>query len=489
MSDKQLPPVPDAYDWEAFRANAHKTIDLVVDYHIAIQKGEVKKVQSEVEPGYLVKRIGDEPPEAPVAWDVVNNEIKDHILPGITHWQHPNFFAFFPSLVSPPALLGDMVSNAVNQPGFNWVCSPAATELEIITMDWLRKAFDFPEQFSWKGSGGGIIQPTATEAMIVAMTAARNKVLGDVTDEAERSKKLTNLVCYYSDQSHFCVEKACRVLAINHMRKVPSKDAEEGNRPVDVEAMRSLIAEDKAAGRVPFFISANFGATGICAVDPLEEIGQLAKANNCWYNLDAAYAGVAAMLPEVRPQLAGLEHCDSILINGSKWFSTMFNCGFMWFSEKKYLVASLNATGVYLENEKTSQAVVHDLKDYHLGLGRPFRSLKLFTTIRSFGLQGLRDVLRRHIELAQFTAGRLEESGLFDVRRAKFGLICFRLKDQPDAANGVLLSKLNTANNMFMVHTVVGTDTIIRMSLAYPRLDQAHMVKVVEEIVETAKSL
>lgn len=490
-----LPQVPASFDWQAFRENAHQTIDLIVDYQQALCD-ERLPCQSSVEPGYLLQSLEDEAPEEGRAWNEINNEIKEKIIPGMTHWQHPNFFAYFPSQVSPPALLGDMVANAMNQPGFTWASSPAATELEMATMEWLRKAFKFPESMSWKSAGGGVLQPTATEAMITNLIAARNRALNNAgisQNQREEKMALYSKMCvYYSDQSHFCIEKAAKVLAIPFVRAIPSVAADGGNRPVDTEALKKAILKDKTAGRIPIFISANFGATGVCAIDDLPEIGKFAKEHSIWFNIDAAYAGVVAILPECREDMQGVELADSVLINGSKWFSVMFNCSFHFFTSRKDMVTSLNATGVFLDNEQTSQQKVFDLKDYHLGLGRPFRALKLFTTLRSFGLNGMRATLRRHITLAKYTAQQLEDTGLFNIVRVKYGLICFNLNggEKMEAQNQALLKELNDNKNMHLVHTTVESiGTVLRISLAHPQLDYEHMDGVVAQISKTAEGI
>ena len=497
-SKTPLPPVPDSFDWQAFRDNAHQSIDLIVDYQQALCEQQIP-CQSSVEPGYLIDALEDQAPEEGRPWQQINDEIKDMIIPGMTHWQHPNFFAYYPSQVSPPALLGDMVASAMNQPGFTWAASPAATELEMVTMEWLRKAFNLPESMSWKNEGGGILQPTATEAMITNLVAARNRALamaGIEQDQQDEKMALLSKMCvYYSDQSHFCVEKAAKVLAIPFLRQIRSlatDDAQAGNRPVDLEALKKAVLDDQAAGRVPVFISANFGATGICAIDDLTEIGEFANTHKIWFNVDAAYAGVVALLPECRDDLQGVELADSVLINGSKWFSVMFNCSFHFFTSRKDLVTSLNATGVFLDNQQTNNQQVFDFKDYQLGLGRPFRSLKLFTTLRSFGLQGLRATLRRHITLAKYTAQQLENTGLFTIVRVKYGLICFNLLggEKMEGKNQALLQELNKNKNMHLVHTMVeSVGTVLRISLSHPRLDYQQMDNVVEQISTAAKTV
>ncbi len=219
-----LPPVPAAYDWEAFRQNAHQTIDFIVDVQKQLHERQLP-VQAVVKPGYMAAALPEEAPEQAEPWGSIMGDIQAHVLPGITHWQHPDFYAYFPAMMSPPALLGDLLASSWNTPMFSWVSSPAATEMEIVVMNWLVSAFGLPQSMTWAGTGGGVLQASATEAMIVVMLAAMNKAIDRAvsnsgpapagTDPAQ-TKRLhaAKLVCYYSDQSHFCVEKAARVLGV-----------------------------------------------------------------------------------------------------------------------------------------------------------------------------------------------------------------------------------------------------------------------------------
>jgi len=237
-----------------------------------------------------------------------------------------------------------------------------------------------------------------------------------------------------------------------------------------------------------FFLSGNFGATGTCAVDDLEALSQVASDYQMWYNVDAAYAGVTAMCPEFRPRMNGVESADSILINGSKWFSTMFNTGFLFLGDKRDVALSLNSTGVYLSNPMTDSGLVVDFKDYHLGLGRPFRSLKVWTTITSFGLEGLRSVLRRHVILAKYLAEKMSSEGspFCVVVTPEFGLVCFRLKDGTNEDNTKLLELVTKTNKAYLVHTLVEQKVTLRVALASPILTYEDMDQLLELLCEQA---
>ncbi|OQS03014.1 tyrosine/dopa decarboxylase [Thraustotheca clavata] len=461
-----LAPAPADYDWEAFRKNAHQTIDFIVDYNKKLASRELPVLPS-CQPGDVRRALPAKPSETPVPWSSILKDVENIVVPNMTHWQHPDFMAYFPAQAAPSAMLGELMANAMNQPGFNWICSPAATEMELHVMEWLREAFGLPEDMSWKGSGGGLMQPSATEGMIVAQVSARTRKLSRNPD-----LDLDNLVSYFSDQSHFCVEKASKVLGVKHIRKIPSVfEPETGNYAMDLSVLEATIKADEAAGLAPFFVSGNFGATGVCAIDDLEAMSVIAKEHDMWLNMDSAYAGVVALLPEYRDVLGGMQVCDSLLMNGSKWFHLMFNSSFFFFKDKRHVVEALNATGAYLDNKHTSENVVFDLKDYQLGLGRPFRGLKAYCTIQSMGLQGFRDGLRRHIQLTKYLAEKLREQPRIEVIRDIFGLVCFRVKDADDDVNTQVMEHLNQVEGIHMVHTVTADHgVVLRIALCHPQL-------------------
>lgn len=514
-----LPPIPEAYDWELFRRNGHKLIDFIADYHLSLQREEAvvtSKAEAPipvlplVKPGFLTNVLPDVAPEEAESWDAILADVSKYVLPGVTHWQHPRFYAYFPAMISPAALLGDALSTAFNNPGFSWICCPSATELEVVVTNWLVDAFALPKtRFGWSGSGGCVLQPSATEAMVVVLLGAQNRILHRLIGEgspfdpefsAKRSTILPKLAMYYSDQAHFCVEKAARILSICNVRKICSDE----NGTMSMMSLAEALQGDVNRGLCPFFISANFGATGICAIDDLPAIATLAQRFDAWFNIDGAYAGVTAICPEVRPRLSGVEHCDSFIVNGSKWFSMSFNSSFLFFSDKKSIVASLNSTGVYLDNKHSSENSVVDFKDYHLGLGRPFRSLKVFATLKAFGMSGIRATIRRHMILAKVLHGLLSactweamqlndirgEGRVFTVLPTEFGLVCFKVVGFDDVQNLLLLQRLNEERDMHMVHTKLPKGGVfLRISLAYPRLDLPAMHQIAEAIGQELRKM
>ncbi|KPA83314.1 putative tyrosine/dopa decarboxylase putativedopa decarboxylase [Leptomonas pyrrhocoris] len=489
-----LPPIPATMDWERFREEGHRVIDFIADYHLALKNREMP-AQSAVKPGYLKKAISDRTaPQTPQSnFTGILADIQKNIVPGMTHWQHPDFYAWFPAQVSPAALLGDTVASGFNQPGFNWMASPAAAELETIVTDWLARAFGLPAEMTWESTGGGVLQPTASEAVVVALLAAKNRTLEKFATPAEKATASAKLVCYISDQAHFCVEKASRILSFWHLRKVRSRRDAHGNCPMHGDDLRAAVAADVAAGLIPCFASMNYGTTGVCATDDFEGIAKVCADYGIWLNLDSAYAGATAVCPEMRaPLLPAFAHADSIFINGSKWFSLMTNCSFFFFRDRRYIVSSLNATGVYLSNKYTEADAVIDFKDYQLGMGRPFRALKVYTTLQYMGLEGIQATIRRHCALAKYLHDLLAQCGgemlEFPVE-AKFGLVCFRIRED-DAANKrnhTMLETMEEERRAMIVHHELDGKVIIRVVLAYPGLTEKDMEDLADYLTVKAK--
>ncbi|KAG5472468.1 hypothetical protein LSCM1_03867 [Leishmania martiniquensis] len=471
------PPIPETMDWERFRAEGYRVVDFIANYHLALRNREMP-VSPQVQPGFLRKGIRDQsaPERASPDFATILDEIQTHIAPGMIHWQHPDFYAWFPAQVSPTALLGDVIANGLNHPGFNWRASPAATELEMIVMDWLARAFGMPGAMTWGGTGGGVLQASATTSAVVALLAAKNRALEKLKSGEEKSVTLCKLVCYVSDQAHFCVEKAARIVSFLHVRKIATQREAGGNYPMRGDGLRAVVKADVAAGLIPCVVSMNYGTTGVCATDDFEGIAKVCHDYSIWLNLDAAYAGATAVCPEMRaPLLPAFQHADSVIINGSKWFSLMTSTTFFFFRERKHIVASLNASGVYLANKYTDANTVVDFKDYHLGMGRPFRAMRVFTTLRYMGLEGIQATIRRHCALAKYLrdlmAARLGSFVEFPVE-PKFGLVCFRIAedDKANRRNRALLDITEEERRVMIVHHEVDGLVIVRVALAYPGL-------------------
>ncbi|EPY32708.1 aromatic-L-amino-acid decarboxylase [Strigomonas culicis] len=491
-----LPPIPEAMDWEKFRENGHKVVDFIADYYQSLKERKMPP-QSAVEPGYLKQLIPQKeaPPQPGASFESILQSIQSSIIPGMTHWQHPDFYAWFPAQLSPAALLGDTVASSLNQPGFNWMASPAASELEVIVTDWLARALGLPPAMTWEGTGGGVLQPSASEAAVVALLAAKNRSLDRFQTEVEKQDASNKLVCYVSEQAHFCTEKAARILSIWHVRHIKTQRTADGNYPMLAADVAAAMEADVKAGLIPCFIGENYGTTGICATDDFERIAQLplVKEYNVWLNLDAAYAGAVAVCPEMRaPLQPAFDTVDSLWVNGSKWFSLMTNASFQFFRDRRYVVQSLSATGEYLANKYTAGSMVVDFKDYHLGLGRPFRALKVYTTLQFMGIEGIQATIRRHCGLAQYLHHLLAaHADVFELPLpAKFGLVCFRLANDEDSKRtNKLLEMLQDERRIMLVHSELEGRTILRIALAYPGLTGEDMEELVDYLVKKGQEV
>ena len=513
----QLPPLPAFFDWEAFRREGHKVVDFIADYHAQLQRRELPvHATAATAAGFLPAAMGlgsAEPPlpQSPQPFDQTLGEFKAGVVPGMLHWQHPDFFGYFPAQLGPSAMLGEMLGAAMNTPGFSWAAAPSASEMENLVMRWLVELFHLPkEHFSFEGTGGAVLQPSATEAAIVAILAAKNKKLAGLATVEERMAVAGRLVVYVSDQAHFCIEKAAKVIGIPYFRKIESDETNAffaGNRTMNIDKLKAAVEADIAAGLVPCFVSVNFGATGICAIDDIQRASdEVAKPFNIWLNIDGAYAGVVAMLPEFAEMTKPFAAADSIFINASKWMATMFNATMFFFKERAPIVSSLNATGVYLDNDFTSSGAVVDYKDYQLGLGRPFRSIKLYTTLKSLGAEGLAAGIRRHIILAKYLFEGLQKRSAEAEKASKeeggapfpfplafpieplFGLVCFTLRGASEPQAMAVLRRLNATNKLFMVHTVLDGAVVFRVALSYPSLEAADMDRLMDTLFEVLSS-
>ncbi|HSL84513.1 MAG TPA: pyridoxal-dependent decarboxylase, partial [Thermoanaerobaculia bacterium] len=372
---------------DEFRRWGKALVDWIADYREGIER---LPVLSQVEPGEVRRRLPPEPPETGEGFDAVLADLSEIVLPGITHWQHPSFFAYFPSNASYPSVLGELASAGLGVQGMLWATSPAATELETHVMDWLVSALDLPAGFRSGSDGGGVIQDTASSAALCALVAARERAR-----EGGAAVAAGGLTAYASTQAHSSIEKAVRIagLGAGGLRLI---EVDEGLR-LRPDALAAAMAADRAAGRIPVFVCATVGTTSSLAVDPVAEIGPLCKEEGAWLHVDAAMAGTAALCPEHRWIHDGLEHADSYCFNPHKWMFTAFDCDAFWVRDRAALVRSLSVLPEYLRNEATESGRVIDYRDWQVPLGRRFRALKLWFVLRSYGLEGLRHKVRRHV--------------------------------------------------------------------------------------------
>lgn len=403
-------------------------IDEIADYYAALASGSMP-VKSAVAPGYLSKLLPAHAPENSESFDSVLADFHAHIMPGVTHWQSPGFFAFFPAHTSPPALLGDMLSDAINCIGFSWVASPACTELETIVVDWLRKLCGLPETFSPSGMGGGIIQSTASEATLVALLAAKVRALEGAAGNSELEADMSQrLVCYASEHAHASVKKATMVAGLlpHQFRLV---EAPGPMHSMDADKLSEMMDADTASGKIPFFVCATLGTTSSGAFDPLPGICAAAKRHAAWVHVDAAWAGAAFICEELRGPLKGVEGVDSFDFNPHKWLRVTFDCSAMFVRQRHWLRKALSITPEYLRSPEYDAGLVSDYRDWQIPLGRRFRSLKLWFVLRMYGAEALRAHVRLHCIFAVVFADLVRADARFALAApVSLSLVCFRYR-------------------------------------------------------------
>lgn len=461
-------------DPEQLREYGHKMVDFIADYYKSI---ESFPVLSQVKPGYLKELLPDSAPNHPESLQSVFDDIHQKIIPGITHWQSPDYFAYYPSNSSTAGFLGEMLSAGFNIVGFSWVTSPAATELEVIVLDWFAKMLKLPDQFLSAGQGGGVIQGTASEAVLVVLLAARDKIL-----RKAGKKSLEKLVVYASDQTHSALQKACQIAGIFQENIRVLKADTYSSYSLSPKVLLEAISNDLLAGLIPFFLCATVGTTSSAAVDPLSELGKLSKVYGMWFHVDAAYAGSACICPEYRHYLDGVEEADSFGMNAHKWFLTNFDCSLLWVKDRQPLVQSLSTNPEFLKNKASQENAVVDFKDWQIPLGRRFRSLKLWMVLRLYGLENLQGYIRNHIKLAEQFEQLIKSDSRFEVVVPRnFSLVCFRLLPAPDdhdngyKLNYNLLDAINTSGKIFISHTVLSGKFILRFAVGAPLTEEKHI--------------
>ncbi|KAL0115752.1 hypothetical protein PUN28_010937 [Cardiocondyla obscurior] len=428
---------------------AKATIDYVADYTDSLRS---RNVLPDVEPGYLSKLLPNEAPEKSEKWQEVLKDVEQYIMPGITHWNSPHFHAYFPTANSYPATVAEILSSAIGCIGFNWIASPACTELEVITCNWLGKLLGLPDEFlnSKNGTGGGIIQGSASECTFLCLLAAKEHTTRRIKllhPEMEENHIKSKLVAYTSNQSNSSVEKA-GILGSMPMRLLPVDD----KCSLRGETLKKAIQEDLEKGFIPCYVVATLGTTGTCAFDNIDEIAPICKEHNIWLHIDAAYAGAAFICPEFRHLMSGAQYADSFNVNAHKWLLTNFDASVMWVKDSRRLTEAFSVNRIYLTYDK--QGLVPDYRDWQIPLGRRFRSLKLWFVMRIYGVQGLQENIRRTIKLAQLFEKYVRSDNRFEiVTEVIMGLVCFRIKGD----NSLTRELLDRLQNRKQIYLVVGT--------------------------------
>ncbi|KAI9056450.1 aromatic-L-amino-acid decarboxylase [Trametes sanguinea] len=485
-------------DIEEFRKAGYQAIDRICDYYASLQD---RPVVSQVQPGYLVDALPAAPPEQAEDFNTIADDFQNLILPGITPWQHPSFFAYFPTACSFEGILGDLYSSSVSNPGFNWLSSPACTELEQVVMDWCAKLIGLGDHFLNKnGVGGGVIQTTASEACIVVCVAARARYIRE-----HPNAKLEDLVIYTTTQTHSLGVKAGLVLGLE-VRALPVKPEDEYGLRGDV--LRQALEEDHARGKRPFVFIGTVGTTSSGAVDNLEEIGEVLKDHpSVWLHVDSAWAGVAMACPEYRDYgklVAVNKYAESYCTNFHKWGLVNFDASMLWVKSRKNLTDALDVTPEFLRTKQHDAGLVVDYRNWHLGLGRRFRSLKVWFVLRRYGVEGFRKHIREGVELNEYFANLVRASPDFElVTTPSLALSVFRLKLPSDVAlkdqesSLAALNDLNRAfhnrisaesDKIFLTQTMLNDTFCVRFAIGAQRSKKEHVDQAWGLIQESARA-
>lgn len=473
------PPIPHMTP-EEFRRRGKQAVDFIADYW---QQVSDMPVLCPLAPGDVSSKLPMSPPDRGQGWDEVFQDLSRTIVPGLTHWQSPNFFAYFPANGSFPAIIADLISTGLGVQGMLWATSPACTELETRVLDWLVEMLGLPDAYRSTQSGGGVIHSTASEAVLTALVAARHRVGGPGP-------------IYASAQAHSSVIKAAMIAGLarapvdrDSVRLIPT-DETHAMRP---DALEQSLRQDAAAGRTPLMVVATIGTTGSTAVDPIHQIGPLCAANKAWLHVDAAFAGSALLCEEHRWMSRGLELADSFCFNPHKWMLTSFDCSCFWVRDREALTSALSITPEYLRNAASQSGKVIDYRDWQVPLGRRFRALKLWMVIRHYGVEGLRSYIREHVRLAQLFESLVLADDRFELCAPRTtSLVCFRLRplagdtaEQTDGRNRRLLDAANRTGRVYLTHTTLPAATpdgepgpshfVLRMAVGAAQTQEPHI--------------
>ncbi len=468
---------------EDFRTTAHQLVDWIADY---LEHAERYPVLSRVAPGDVRRALPAQAPEQPESYARIVDDFERILVPGLTHWNHPGFFAYFAITGSEPGVLAEMLSAALNVQGMLWRTSPAVTELEEVTLGWLRDLMGLPAAFE------GVIYDTASISTLHALAAAREIGIPGVRQHGLVGRDLPRFRVYCSEQTHSSIDKAVILLGLGHdaLRKIGT-DAEFRMRP---DLLRAAIAEDRSAGWRPLAVVATVGTTSTTSVDPVPAIADVCEAEGVWLHVDGAYAGVTAIIPEYRHVLAGAERADSIVVNPHKWLFTQFDCSVFLTRRMDAVRAAFSLVPEYLRTTDPQQ--VKNLMDTGIQLGRRFRSLKLWMVLRHFGAAELRRHLVEHIRLAHLFAGWVDASPTFErLAPVPFSVVCFRARPQGfsdaevDRLNEALLDAVNRSGEIFISHTKLNGVFTLRLAVGHLRTTEAHVARAWALLQEHAAGL
>lgn len=454
-----------------FRRYGHELVDWMADYMDSVEQYPVK---SQVKPGEIRARVKGHPPESGEEFEEIFKDFKKDIIPGMTHWQHPSFFAYFPATSSKPSVLAEMLTATLGAQCMMWITSPAAAELEEEMMEWLKEMLDLPKEWT------GVIQDTASTATLCALLSAREKYSDfGINKNGFTGKEKFRI--YASGQAHSSIEKDVKIAGFGseNLRKI----AVDEDFAMIPKELQKAIEHDLAAGFTPLCIIAALGTTGSTAIDPIDQIGEIANKFNVWYHIDAAYAGSALIIHDFRDKFNNLESADSFVFNPHKWMFTNFDCTAYYVKDKDTLVNTFSATPEYLRTREEND--VNNYKDWGIQLGRRFRALKLWFVIRYYGSDGIRQMIQNHIELGQWFADKVIEDGNFELLApVPLNTVCFRYvpnetqdEQEINSINEDLMNRLNDSGELFLTHTKLGDKFALRMVPGQTEVKQEHVEK------------
>lgn len=464
-----------------FSKDVQAIIEWVDNYFKNLESYPVK---SKAKPRQVFDAIPDEMPIKGEDMNVILKDLDEVILPGITHWQHPNFHAFFPCSRSVESLFAEIITATMGVQGMIWDTSPAAAELEEKMLDWLRDKMNLPA--FWKG----VIQGSASDSNLVAILTAREV---KTNFESNKSGVPNNMRLYCSDQVHSSVEKGAKVAGIGSNNVVAI--ATDENMALIPEKLEQAIEEDLQNGKVPFCVVAAFGTTGTMGIDPIARIGEICEKYKLWYHIDAAYAGTAMLLPEYHWMTEGMGYADSFVFNPHKWMFTNFDCSCYYIKDVDVLKKTFEIMPEYLKTDNRGE--VNDYRDWGVPLGRRFRALKLWFVMRGFGLSGIQQVLRHHIALNNELVNKLKARDDFELMtRPMFNMCCFRYKpvflndnEEINKLNKKLKDAINESGEAYISHTIVGDKFTIRFLPASTYVDKKHVDHFFDLMIEKVKEL
>jgi aromatic-L-amino-acid decarboxylase len=471
---------------EDFRRHAHHVADWIAEY---LSGSEKYPVLPRVQPGDIRASLPAAAPESGEPFEAIFADFERLIVPGLTHWNHPGFFAYFAITASAPGILGEFLSAALNQQAMLWRTSPAATELEEVALGWLRRLLGLPDRFE------GVIYDTASISSLHALAAAREQAVPGVRESGLSGRSdVPSLRVYCSEHAHSSIDKAVILLGLGHrsLRKIPA-DAEYRMRP---EALAAAIAEDRAAGLLPIAAVATVGTTSTTSVDPVPQVAEICAREKLWLHVDAAYAGVAAMVPGFERTLDACDRADSLVVNPHKWLFTPFDLSAFYSRRMDVVRAAFSLTPEYLRTAETGK--VKNLMDTGVQLGRRFRALKLWMILRHFGAEGLRERIAEHIRLAHLFAGWVDADLDFErMAPAPFSVVCFRAKprgrDWTEAGleklNADLLDAVNASGEVFLSHTKLDGRFVLRLAVGHIRTEERHVRRAWELVRKHALGL